>query len=617
MKRIKIGLSILTLSLICSCVMVVFVASGSVTSLLVRWTAEQHAQYERADETAELEHQLEIQRERDLAEAKTARAKSWITVQVALMGLGVMVVGAVVIGVWRLALGRVRSMREGWAVAHARASRQDVPQSLTWSPRTQHTIKDVSTESLAQLPVSSGPSGDLASQITSTLTALGLAASAKQLAVGPQVITFGITPGQTEKGKLTTVSQIRTRADDLAVALSVASVRISPAPGYIAVEVPRQDREMVELGDLLASKVWQNTKAHLPLALGKDTQGQWVVGDLAKLPHLLVAGATGGGKSVAVNSMLVGLMSKYTPQELKLLLVDPAQVEFVPYANNPHLSQPVVTDPTKALPALESAINEMEARCTLMAKVGRKEIVGYNKIAQTKLPWLVIIIDELADLMMVAEKEVEAAIVRLGQKARKAGIHLVLSTQRPSSDVVTGLIKANLPGRMSLAVTDGTNSEIILDERGAEMLLGMGDGLFKSKSVKTTRIQAPFISDEELAKFLAQPAAPQPRLTQSPQLPAISPVSPPVAPEVAPVSSRLTAENSGEQRATAGENSDSGGGSAIAVGGGSAKAICFSIWDVNEGASYESVMEVAGISEDKRSTARSYKRAWKIARGLS
>lgn len=508
-KRIKVFLSIITLSLCCSCVMILTVASGSATSLLTHWTINRHADARRADEMAQLEHELEMQREQELAEAKTTRAKSFLTVQVVMMGLGVVAVGIGIVGFGRLMLGRTRSMREGAVIGYAWASKQPVPQSLTYSPNHRHSIKDVSTGQLGELPAQlpAPTNGDLAGQITATLAALGLSATAKEIAVGPQVVTFGITPKPNEKGKLTTVSQISNRADDLAVALSVTNIRIKPAPGYIAVEVPRQDRELVPLADLLASRVWANAKAHLPLALGKDTQGQWVIADLAKLPHLLVGGATNGGKSVALNSMLVGLMNRYTPNELNLLLIDPKRVELMPYNDSPYLLKPVVTDATQALPALEYAVVEMERRYTLMEKAGKKNLVSYNKVAEIKLPWLVIVIDEFADLIMVAE-EVDDVIARLAQKARATGMHIILATQRPSKEVVTGLIKANLPGRMSLAVPDGVNSKIILDEMGAEQLLGMGDGLFKSQSISTVRVQAPYISDDDLAEFLARLAAP-------------------------------------------------------------------------------------------------------------
>lgn len=628
-KRIKTFLSIIMLSLCCSCVMIMFVASGSATSLIGHWTINRHADARRADEMATLTHELSMQREQELALAKTARAKSFLTVQVIVMGLGVVAVGIGIVGFGRLMLGRTRSMREGAVIAHAAASKQPVPQSLTYSPRTQHSIKDVTTGQLGQSPAQllAPSSDDLAGQITATLAALGLAATTKQIAVGPQVLTFGITPMPSDTGKLTTVSQISQRADDLAVALTVQNIRIKAAPGYIGLEVPRLDRELVELGDLLGSKEWRGTKAHLPLALGKDTKGEWVVHDLVKLPHLLVGGATGGGKSVAVNSMLVGLMNRYTPNELSLLLIDPKQVELIPYSDSPYLAQPVVTDATLALPVLEGAIEEMEARYTLLALARKKNIISYNKVAEIKLPWLVIVIDEFADLIMVAE-EVEGAVVRLAQKSRAVGMHIILATQRPSKDVVTGLIKMNMPARMSLAVPDGINSKIILDEMGAEALLGRGDGLFKSQDISTIRVQAPYISDDELAEFLGQPVAPQLLLTQSPQIPTISPVSPvagPVAGPVAPVAPPVAGPVAEPVAPVAAPVAPVAQPVAPVTGpyapvtpesnaGDSAKAIAFSIWDENPDTSHDEIMESAGI--DKRGTVRSYKTQWREARGL-
>lgn len=274
--------------------------------------------------------------------------------------------------------------------------------------------------------------------------------------------------------------------DDLARSMAAISVRVAgniPGKSVIGIEIPNETREDVLLYKVLASKEFANKHHALPLALGVDIAGHPVVTDLARMPHLLIAGTTGSGKSVAVNAMICSMLMTHTPQTLRLILVDPKMLELSVYDDIPHLLVPVVTNPHKASKALAWAVYEMERRYQLMSEAKVRNIDGYNRAAEReegteRLPYIVIVIDELADLMMVAGKEVEQAICRIAQKARAAGLHLVLATQRPSVDVITGLIKANLPSRLSFQVSSKIDSRTILDQMGAEQLLGMGDSLF-------------------------------------------------------------------------------------------------------------------------------------------
>ncbi len=326
---------------------------------------------------------------------------------------------------------------------------------------------------------------------------------------GPVVTMFEVRPAPGVR-----VSRIANLSDDLALALKAVAVRIqAPVPGTdtVGIEIPNEARETVCLKELLASRVFQESRSLLTLALGKDIAGNPAVADLATMPHLLVAGATGAGKSVGINSIILSLIYKARPDEVKLLLIDPKRVEMAIYADLPHLVHPVVTEMQLAKNALEWAVAEMERRYNDIAKAGVRNIADYNaKIASFGntppenmsdlefMPYLVLIIDELADLMMVAAKEVETSIVRLAQLARAAGIHLILATQRPSVDVVTGLIKANFPCRISFQVTSKHDSRTILDTVGAEHLLGKGDMLFKPGGAKFRRLHGAFVSDRNV-----------------------------------------------------------------------------------------------------------------------
>ncbi|MFR2301140.1 MAG: DNA translocase FtsK, partial [Clostridium paraputrificum] len=299
--------------------------------------------------------------------------------------------------------------------------------------------------------------------------------------------------------------------DDIALGLAASGVRIeAPIPGKAAVgiEVPNKKQTPVFLREVLDSKEFTSSNKKLAFALGKDIGGACVVGDLSKMPHTLIAGATGSGKSVCINSLIISLLYKYSPDEVKLLMVDPKVVELNVYNGIPHLLIPVVTDPKKAAAALNWAVNEMTKRYNLFAEMGVRNIDSYNAlmdkgIIEEKLPYIVIIVDELADLMMVCPNDVEDYIGRLAQMARAAGMHLVIATQRPSVDVITGVIKANIPSRISFAVSSQVDSRTILDSAGAEKLLGKGDMLYYPVGEsKPQRVQGCFISEEEVEKVI-------------------------------------------------------------------------------------------------------------------
>lgn len=321
---------------------------------------------------------------------------------------------------------------------------------------------------------------------------------------GPAVTRFEVSPAPGVK-----VSKITNLADDLALALAAVSVRIEPVPGKSAVgiEVPNEKLEGVGLRDVLEHPDFASAKSKLTCGIGMDISGEPVFADIAAMPHLLVAGATGSGKSVCINTLITSILFKATPDEVKFILIDPKTVELSNYNGIPHLMIPVVTDMKKAASALNWAVQEMEKRYAKLAASGVRNMESYNKIARTEgwdvLPSVVIIIDELADLMMVAPKDVEDAICRIAQKARAAGIHLVLATQRPSVDVITGIIKANIPSRISFAVSSQIDSRTILDASGAEKLLGKGDMLFSPVGMsKPKRVQGAFISDSEVEKLI-------------------------------------------------------------------------------------------------------------------
>ncbi len=325
---------------------------------------------------------------------------------------------------------------------------------------------------------------------------------------GPVVIQF-----EFELAAGTKVSKVIALQDDLARSMAASSIRVAgniPGKNAIGIELPNEEREMVYMRQVLASKDFVDKKHILPMALGVDIAGQPVVADLARMPHLLVAGTTGSGKSVSVNTMICSLLMKYSPKDLRLIMVDPKMLELSMYDDIPHLLVPVVTNPNKAAKALAWAVYEMERRYRLMSETRVRNIAGFNKVAAKNkqegiegetaehLPFIVILIDELADLMMVAGKEVEQSICRLAQKARAAGLHLILATQRPSVDVITGLIKANLPSRLAFQVSSKIDSRTILDQVGAEQLLGHGDALFSNLGRDIIRVHGAFIDDQEV-----------------------------------------------------------------------------------------------------------------------
>lgn len=340
-----------------------------------------------------------------------------------------------------------------------------------------------------------------------TFASFGIRATVERAEIGPSVTKYEVKPAVGVR-----VNRISNLSDDLALALATKDVRIeAPIPGksLVGIEVPNSEIAMVTFREL-----WEQSKTDdkkfLEIPLGKAVNGSVRTFDLAKMPHLLVAGSTGSGKSVAVNGIIASILMKARPDEVKFMMVDPKMVELSVYNDIPHLLIPVVTNPRKASRALQKVVDEMENRYELFSKVGARNIAGYNaKVAeynasqpeykQIPLPLIVVIVDELADLMMVASKEVEDAIIRLGQKARAAGIHMILATQRPSVDVISGLIKANVPSRIAFAVSSGTDSRTILDENGAEKLLGRGDMLFKPIDENhPVRLQGSFISDEDV-----------------------------------------------------------------------------------------------------------------------
>ena len=337
-----------------------------------------------------------------------------------------------------------------------------------------------------------------ASIIESTLKSFGVMARVIHASVGPTVTRFELRP---EVG--VRVSRIEGLSNELAMALAATHIRIeAPIPGKSAVgiEIPNSRSASVPLRDVLDSSEFKNGKGHILVALGKDITGKPVVTDLSKMPHLLIAGSTGSGKSVCINSIITSIIYHSRPEDVKLMLIDPKAVELSVYNGIPHLRTEVITNMKKAEGALNWAVREMEARYQLFAGARVRNIEGYNKQnLDKKMPYILIIVDEFADLMNVAAKEVEVLIQRLTQKARAAGIHLILATQRPSADVITGVIKSNIPSRIAFMVESALNSRIILDEGGAETLLGKGDMLFKQAGALTTvRIQGAFISDEEV-----------------------------------------------------------------------------------------------------------------------
>ena len=358
---------------------------------------------------------------------------------------------------------------------------------------------------------------------------------------GPVVTRHDLVPAPGTKSQ-----RVISLADDIARSMSAVSVRVAVVPGQnvIGIELPNEDRQTVVLREILDHGSWQDVDADLPMALGKDIAGAPVIVDLARMPHLLVAGTTGSGKSVGINAMILSLLYRHTPETCRMILVDPKMLELSVYDGIPHLLSPVVTEPAKAVTALKWAVREMENRYRNMAKLGVRNIAGYNqRVAEARaegevltrrvqtgfdaetgkpiheeeildlapLPFIVVVIDEVADLMLVAGKEIEAAVQRLAQMARAAGIHVIMATQRPSVDVITGTIKANFPTRISFQVTSRIDSRTILGEQGAEQLLGRGDMLFMEGGGRVMRVHGPFVSDgevESVANFLRKQGEP-------------------------------------------------------------------------------------------------------------
>ena len=347
---------------------------------------------------------------------------------------------------------------------------------------------------------------DTATKLQKTLYSFGVSAKVENVSVGPAITRYELKPAEGVR-----VSKIANLADDIALNLAAETIRIeAPIPGKqaVGIEVPNKEKETVHLREVLESEEFQNNKSKLTIALGKDVAGNTQLADIAKMPHVLIAGSTGSGKSVCINTIITSIIYNAKPSEVKLVMVDPKVVELSVYNGIPHLLIPVVTDPKKAAGALAWAVQEMDDRYNKFASKGVRDLKGYNKAVEKeegsgKLPQIVIIVDELADLMMVAAKDVEEAICRLAQKARAAGMHLVIATQRPSVDVITGLIKANIPSRIAFAVSSQVDSRTILDTIGAEKLLGKGDMLFfPSGAPKPSRVQGAFVSDEEVEKIV-------------------------------------------------------------------------------------------------------------------
>jgi S-DNA-T family DNA segregation ATPase FtsK/SpoIIIE len=395
------------------------------------------------------------------------------------------------------------------------------PLNLLTSPSTiqRHILSDEALEENARM-------------LEAVLDDYGVKGEIVSVRPGPVVTMYELEPAPGLKA-----SRVIGLSDDIARSMSALSARVSTVPGrtVIGIELPNEKREMVVLREILAARDFGDGNQKLPLALGKDIGGDPIVANLAKMPHLLIAGTTGSGKSVAINTMILSLLYKLTPEECRLIMIDPKMLELSVYDGIPHLLSPVVTDPKKAVVALKWTVGEMEERYRKMSKMGVRNIDGYNSrvkdalakgelfsrtvqtgfddetgepIFETEefqpetMPYIVVVVDEMADLMMVAGKEIEACIQRLAQMARASGIHLIMATQRPSVDVITGTIKANFPTRISFQVTSKIDSRTILGEMGAEQLLGMGDMLYMAGGSKITRIHGPFVSDEEVEEIV-------------------------------------------------------------------------------------------------------------------
>lgn len=349
--------------------------------------------------------------------------------------------------------------------------------------------------------------------IEDTLASFGAPAQVVEISRGPSITQFGVEPlfVETRRGRTRVrVNKISGLVDDLALALSAPRIRIQapvPGRGFVGIEVPNEEMTLVALHDILESEIFQRKRAPMSFALGRDVAGLPQIANLDSMPHLLIAGTTGSGKSVCVNSILTSFLLHNTPDDLKLVLVDPKRVELASYNGIPHLLAPVIVEVDRVVGALQWMTREMDKRYHLFAKIGARNIGDYNARMKLqggiKLPFLVIVIDELADLMMIAPDETERTITRLAQLARATGIHMILATQRPSVDVVTGLIKANFPARIAFAVASNTDSRVILDQPGAERLLGRGDMLYQSPDAPAPiRLQGVFVSDPEIQRLV-------------------------------------------------------------------------------------------------------------------
>ncbi|HEU0116998.1 MAG TPA: DNA translocase FtsK, partial [Alphaproteobacteria bacterium] len=403
---------------------------------------------------------------------------------------------------------------------------------LQWPDSAKQSRNEISEEALEKN----------AKLLESVLADFGVNGSITKVSPGPVVTLYELEPSPG-----TRAARVISLADDIARNMSVASVRVATVQGrnVIGIEMPNARRETVYLRELLSSDIYNDVKANLPLVLGKDIAGSPIIADMARMPHLLIAGTTGSGKSVAINTMILSLLYRLPPQKCRFIMIDPKMLELSVYEGIPHLLAPVVTEPKKAIMALRWTVREMEERYRAMSKLGVRNIEGYNMrlreaakngenlmrtvqtgfdketgkpiyeeqpLDLTELPFIVVIVDEMADLMIVAGKEIEGAIQRLAQMARAAGIHILMATQRPSVDVITGTIKANFPTRISFQVTSKIDSRTILGEQGAEQLLGQGDMLYMAGGGRITRVHGPFVRDDEveaIVKFLKKQGEPE------------------------------------------------------------------------------------------------------------
>lgn len=380
------------------------------------------------------------------------------------------------------------------------------PTTKTASPKRKPAWEYPSLDLLNDPSETAAERGDIeknARLIEQTLESFGVKARVADINLGPTVTQYAL---EAERG--TKLSAITNLSSDLALALAskTGTVRIeAPIPGksQVGVEVPNLKPQLVTLKEILTSEQISNEQSKLAVALGRDVSGTPVVDDLARMPHVLIAGATGSGKSIMLRTIIATLLFRASPEEVRLILVDPKRVEFSNYNGIPHLLMPVLVEPDKTLPALKWALSEMNKRYRLLQEAGARDIADYNTKAEEKIPYILILVDELADIMMLAPAEVEKAITRLAQMARATGLHLVLATQRPSTDVLTGLIKANIPCRVAFNVTSQVDSRVVLDMPGAEKLLGKGDMLYLPPDrSKPIRIQSPFVSNEEVHRLL-------------------------------------------------------------------------------------------------------------------